>query len=71
MYALGPDRQSNIGSGVNQQSSSYIPVRSSQCFIFQDANCLSCQFLEFPYRQVFFTELNVVDAGPGGFGDFS
>jgi len=71
MYALGSDRQGNIGSGVNQQSSSYIPVRSSRSFIFQDANCLSCQFLEFPCRQIFFTELDVVDAGSGGFRDSS
>ena len=68
MDAISPQCKSHIGAGIDQKSSSQFSVLSSQ--FPQDCDGLASQRLQGARGKVFFTELNVIDAGSGSLTDF-
>ena len=68
MDAVGLDRQCDIGAGVDQESGSQFSVLSFQ--LCDDADGFSGQQFQIARGKIFFAELDVVDAGAGGFADF-
>ena len=68
MDAVGSDCQRDVGAGVDQESSSQFSVLSSQ--FGHDFDCFSGQGFQVAGGEIFFAELDVVDAGDGGFTDF-
>jgi hypothetical protein len=66
--AIGSDCQRNIGAGVDEQGGFQFSVLSSQ--FGHDSCCFSGQGLQIASGKIFFAELDVVDAGAGGFLDF-
>lgn len=70
MNSLCPYRQGDIGTGVDEEGCFLFSIRSSSFLIIQDANCLFGQFFEFSGKEIFFPELDVVNARSAGFGNF-
>lgn len=70
MNARCPYRQSNIGTGVDEEGGFPFSIRNSSFLIFQDANCLSGQLFKFPGKKILFANLDVINPSSAGFGDF-
>ena len=71
MDAVGLDSQRNVGAGVDQESSSPFSVLSSQFRTLADRiHGVPRQRFQFARGKVFFTKLDVVDAGTRGFANF-
>ena len=68
MDAVGADRQGYVGSGIDQESSSQFSVLSFQ--LGNDFDGFVGQRFQIAGGEISFAELDVVDAGAGGFGDF-
>jgi hypothetical protein len=66
--AVGTDGNRNVGAGIDYETSAQFPVPGSQ--FLNDMRGLSGELFEFERAQVFFAELDVVDAGMRGLGDF-
>jgi hypothetical protein len=66
--AVGTDGNRNVGAGIDYETSAQFPVPGSQ--FLNDMRGLSAELFEFARAQVFFAELDVVDPGPRGLGDF-
>jgi hypothetical protein len=76
MDAIGVHGQRNVGAGVNEQASSefsivpQIPVLSLQrCVIAYGGKGVSRHRFQFSGAQISFAKLDVVEAGPRGFGN--
>ena len=67
MDSVGGYCQDDIGSRVDQQLGSQFPVFC--CQLIQDTDGFASQGFQFACREVFFTELDIVDSGAGGFSD--
>ena len=68
MDAVGLDGEGDIRAGVDQESSSQVAVLSSQ--LGDDADGFSGERFQVARGQIFFAELDVVDTGACGFGNF-
>jgi hypothetical protein len=68
MDAVGFDCQGYVGAGVDQESSSQFSVLSFR--LGHDTDGFSREAFQIAYGKISFAELDVVDAGAGGFGDF-
>ena len=68
MNAGGSGGEGYVGAGVDEERSSQFSVLSSQSK--DDADCFAGQRFQVAGGEIFFAELDVVDAGAGGFGDF-
>ena len=70
MDSIGAGRQGNIGARVDEEGGrSSIP----DCRLPSRSNYshrLSCQRFQFAYGQIFFAQLNVVDARPRSLANF-
>ena len=66
--AVGGGGDCYVGAGVDQEGSFQFPVLSSQ--FMEDAYRFAGQLLQVARGEIFFAELDVVDALGCGFGDF-
>ena len=65
---IGSDSQGYVEAGIDEQASAV--SRRSQCRRAQDSHGFQGDDPKFACAQVFFAELDVVDRGLAGFGDF-
>ena len=70
MNAGGFYGQGYVGAGVDEQSSCQLPVASCQFLAVDDLYRFDCQRFEVAGGKISFAELDVVDAGAGGFRNF-
>ena len=66
--AVGSDGQGDVSAGVDEEGGSQLAVLSSQ--LGDNAHRLRRQGFQVARGEIFFPELDVVDAGAGGLGDF-
>ena len=68
MDAANSDRKRDVGARVDQQDSSQFPVLGFQS---RDDVCgFAGERFQIARGQIFFAELDIVDVGAGGLGDF-
>ena len=71
MNAVGSRGQRDVRARVDEEASSQFSVLSSQwSAVVAPRQGVPCQHFQLPGAQIFFAELDVVDARTGGFGDF-
>ena len=68
MDAISFDSQGDVRARIDQQGSSQFSILSSH--EGDGGHGVSRQRFQFAYREIFFTELDVVHSGAGRFGDF-
>jgi hypothetical protein len=66
--SVGFDRKGDIGAGVDKESSFLSSVLSSQ--LGHDSDGISGQRFQIAGEEILFAELNVIDSGADGLGDF-
>jgi hypothetical protein len=66
--AVGSGRKRNVGARVDEKARERSAMAIRVCFA-DDVDCITNKGLELTRQEIFFTELDVIDASFGGFRD--
>jgi len=70
MDAVGSCGERDVGAGINEESSPQFRTSSQWSAVAHGREGVASQHFQFSHAQIFFAELDVVDSGTRGFGDF-